>query len=173
MNENTFWDIIGQFDWDKTGDDDAVLEPALRALAALDQDAIFDFDNILSEKLHALDTREHCRACYAGDLDPDNGDDYISSDDFLYSRCVVVANGRDFYTSVLGDPAKMPQAMEFESLLSLPAAAYERKTGKEYEHVTPVSYESFQNAAGWAPTAATRPGKFTGKNVPPGNRRPT
>jgi hypothetical protein len=173
MNESTFWDIIGLFDWDRTGDDDAVLEPALRALAALDQDAIFTFDNILSEKLHALDTREHCRACYAGELDPDDGDDYVSADDFLYARCVVVANGRDFYASVLADAAKMPQDMEFESLLSLPASAYERKTGKEYEHVTPVSYESFQNSAGWAPTAATRPGRYTGRNVPPGNRRPT
>src|SRR6478735_2562287 len=106
MNESAFWDIIELFDWDKTGDDDAVLEPAVQALAALDQDAdaIFSFANILSEKLHALDTREHCRSCYAGELDPDNGNDYISADDFLYSRCVVVANGRDYYASVLADP---------------------------------------------------------------------
>ena len=173
MYESTFWSIIGLFDWDKTGDDDAVLEPALQALAALDEKAIFMFDDILSEKLHALDTREHCRACYSGELDPDNGDDYISADDFLYSRCVVVANGRDVYASVMANPARMPRRMEFESLLSVPASAYERKTGKEYEHVSPVSCESFQNTAGWAPTAATRAGKFTGKNIPPGNRRPT
>lgn len=173
MDENTFWDIIELFDWDETGDDDAVLEPAVQALAALDQDAIFTFDNILSEKLHALDTRKHCRACYLGELDPDNGDDYISADDFLYSRCVVVANGRRFYTSVLADPGKMPQDMEFESLLSLPTLAYERKTGEEYEHSTAVSCESFRNSVGWAPTTATRPGKFTGENIPPGNRRPT
>jgi hypothetical protein len=173
MNEHTFWEIIQLFDWDQAGDDDAVLEPAVQALSALDHDSIFRFDNILSEKLHALDTRTHCRACYMGKLDPDDGDDYISADDFLYSRCVVVANGRDFYASVLTDPTKMPREMEFESLLSLPRSAYERKTGEEYEHLPPVSYESFQNAAGWAPTAATRPGKFTAQNVPPGNRRPT
>jgi hypothetical protein len=173
MNESTFWDIIELFDWDKTGDDDAVLDPACRALAALEDDAIYKFDNILSEKLNALDTREHCRACYAGELDPDDGDDYISADDFLYCRCVVVANGRNFYASILADPANMPQGMEFESLLLLPASAYERKTGKEYEHIPPISYESFQNAAGWAPTSATRPGKYTGESVPPGNRRPT
>lgn len=173
MNESTFWDIIALFDWDETGDDDAVLEPSVQALAALDDEAIFAFDDILAGKLHALDTREHCRTCYAGELDPDDGDDYISADDFLYSRCVVVANGRDYFNAVLSDPANMPQDMEFESLLSLPASAYELKTGREYEHLTPVSYESFQNAAGWAPTTNTRPGKYTGKNVPPGNRRPT
>lgn len=173
MNEDTFWDIIARFDWEQTGDDDAVLEPAVRALASLEAEAILAFDDILSAKLHALDTREHARACYAGELDPDDGDDYISADDFLYARCVVVANGRDVYASVLADPSQMPQEMEFESLLSLPSTAYERKTGNDYEHVTPVSCESFQNLAGWAPTAATRPGKYTDQSIPPGNRRPT
>lgn len=174
MNESKFWNIIERLDWDKTGNDDAVLKPASEALAALDEESIFKFDDILSERLHALDTREHCRACYASEqLDPDNGDDYISADDFLYSRCVVVANGRDFFASVLADPSRMPQGLEFESLLSLPASAYQRKTGKAYEHVPAVSCESFQNSAGWAPTAKTSPGKFTGENVPPGNRRPT
>ena len=129
----------------------------------LEDDAIFEFEDVLAKKLHALDTREHCRACYEGELDPDDGDDYVSADGFLYARCVVVANGREFYASVLADPVKMPQAMEFESLLSLPAAAFERKTGKEYEHIPRVSYESFQNSAGWAPTAATRPESLPGK----------
>lgn len=173
MNERVFWRIISLLNWDKTGDDDAVTKPAIDALAAMDCDAIFKFDDILAEKLYALDTRAHCKACYAGELDPDNGDDYISADDFLYSRCVVVANGEPFYQSVVKEPSRMPQGLEFESLLSLPREAFERKTGEEYEHVSPVSYETFQNAAGWQPTSATRPGKFTGPDIPPGNRRPT
>ena len=173
MDERTFWDIIARFDWEKTGDDDAVLEPACEALALLDEESISKFDDILSEKLHALDTREHCRACYAGELDPDDGDDYISADDFLYARCVVVANGREFYASVLADPTKFPQGLEFEALLSIPNTAYERKTGESYEHISPVSYESFQNFVGWKPTAATRPGKYTGENIPPLIRRRT
>jgi hypothetical protein len=173
MNERNFWQIIALLDWDKTGDDDAVIEPAIDALAALDSEAIFKFDDILSEKLHALDTRAHCRACYKGELDPDNGDDYISPDEFLYCRCVVVANGPDLYASVIEDPSEMPQGLEFEALLSISAIAFEQKCGESYEHVPPISYESFQNSAGWRPTAATRPGKFTGPDIPPGNRRPT
>ncbi len=173
MDENKFWDIIALFNWTKVGNDDAVLEPACKALEALEEDEIFAFDNILAEKLHALDTREHCRDCYAGQLDPDNGNDYISADDFLYSRCVVVANGREAFAVALANPTKMPRDMEFEALLSLPASAYKRKTGEDYAHVTPISYESFQNSAGWEPTKATREGRFTGQNVPPGNRRPT
>jgi hypothetical protein len=173
MNEEIFWHIISLLDWDETGDDDAVLEPACAALAARSPDDICHFDDILAEKLFGLDTREHARACFAGEADPDNGNDYISADGFLYSRCVVVANGAGFYASVLADPSRMPQNMEFEALLSLASSAFERKAGKEYGHTTVVSYESFQNAQGWRPTPATKPGKFTSENIPPGNRRPT
>jgi hypothetical protein len=173
MNERVFWEIISLLAWENIGDDDAVIEPAIDALAAMDREDIFKFNDMLSEKLHALDTRAHCKACYAGELDPDDGDDYISADDFLYSRCVVVANGQDFYRSVVEDPSRMPQSLEFEALLSLRDAAFEQKTGQPYEHVSPVSYESFQNSVGWLPSSATRSGKFTGPNIPPGNRRPT
>lgn len=173
MDEETFWKTISMFDWDESGDDEAVLEPAISALAKHDVDDIYEFHNLLAEKLHALDTREHCRACYAGELDPDNGDDYISADDFLYQRCVVVANGKELFDVALRDPTQMPQNLEFESLLYVPHHAFERKTGEEYDHSTPVSYESFENKTGWAPTPKTRPGKFTGPNIPPGNRRPT
>lgn len=173
MKEDAFWRVISQFDWDETGDDDAVIEPAVQSLAEMEVEEIFQFEDILAEKLHALDTREHCRACYAGELNPDNGDDYISADDFLYCRCVVVANGPKLFCKVLAAPTKMPQNMEFEALLSLAQTAYERKTGKSFEHVSPVSYESFRNVDGWKPTEATRPGKYTGDRIPPGNRRPT
>lgn len=67
----------------------------------------------------------------------------------------------------------MPQEMEFEALLYLASTAYEQKTGKDFEHVASVDYESFQNVAGWAPTSQTRPGKYTNAKIPPGNRRPT
>src|SRR5205085_11959280 len=30
MNEDVFWEIISSFNWKKTGDDDAVLKPALK-----------------------------------------------------------------------------------------------------------------------------------------------
>lgn len=173
MNDTTFWHIISLFDWTQKGDDDAVLAPAIRELASKPAAEICVFADILAEKLHAIDTREHARACYAGELNPDDGNVYISADDFLYQRCVVVANGPGLFDEVLADPTAMPQGLEFEALLSLPENAYELATGREFEHVTPLSYESFQNTIGWKPTAATRPGKYTGENIPPGNRRPT
>jgi hypothetical protein len=173
MTDDVFWRVIAAFDWKKTGDDDAVMRPAMKLLAAMQPADIIAFEDLLAEKLYALDTREHCRACYRGELDPDDGDDYVSADGFLYSRCVVVANGRKTYERVLKRPAAFPRGLEFESLLYLASDAYEARAGDELDHATPVSWESFSNRAGWRPTPATKKGKFTGSNVPPMNRRPT
>jgi hypothetical protein len=172
MSEEAFWKVISLLNWKKAGDDDKVLAPAVAALAKMTEMDIETFADILAEKLYALDTREHARHAEA-DADPDDGDTYISADGFLYSRCVVVANGRAFFEEVLADPTQMPKDMEFESLLYLARTAYEKKTGREFDHDTPLSFESFSNADGWKPTERTTPGRYTGENVPPGNRRPT
>ena len=127
------------------------------------------------QKLHALDTREHCRYCYLGELDPDDGDDYISADDFLFARCAVVANGRERYTAVLKNPARMLdgfQDIRFEPLLCLAEMAFEEISSEPFAPSPSVSFESFQNEAGWRPTSRTRRGRYSGANVPPGNRRP-
>ncbi len=173
MKEELFWEIIGHLAWDHAGDDEAVLQPAVDRLSGLSVAEIVAFADILAERLFALDTREHCRAGYRGELDPDNGDDYISADDFLYLRCAVVANGQDMYEAVLRNPEKMLHGLEFEALLGLPERAYEDKTGQDFDHLSPVSYESFSNEAGWKPTLSTQAGRFTGDNVPLFNRRPT
>ena len=173
MSEAVFWKVISLFNWKKTGDDDKVMAPAVAALAKMTEADIAKFADIMAEKLYALDTREHARHAYEGEADPDDGDTYISADDFLYTRCVVVANGRKFYEKVLADPSEMPKDLEFESLLYLAGNAHEEKTGEEFDHVSPVSFESFSNTKGWKPNARTRPGKFTGDNIPPMNRRPT
>jgi hypothetical protein len=172
MTEKEFWDLIATFDWDKTGDDDAVLRPAVAALARMSVDEIHAFDDMLAEKLFALDTREICRGTYRGEIDPDDGEQYVSADAFLYARCVIVANGDEFFASALKEPMNVPQNMEFEALLYVALQAYEEKTGEEYEHVTPLSWESFSNRNGWKPTDRTKPGTFTGSDIPPGNRRP-
>ncbi|MBK6694307.1 MAG: DUF4240 domain-containing protein [Myxococcales bacterium] len=147
MSETVFWRIIKLFNWKKTGDDDAVLEPALVALAQMPVENIEKFEAILAEKLFALDTEAHARNtgedAYVDDVP------YFSVDTFLYARCVVVANGEEFFRKVLADPTAMPKDMEFESLLYLSGSAYARKTGSEFEYHPPADYETFSNKAGW------------------------
>lgn len=149
MDDNEFWRIISLFDWKKTGDDDAVLRPAVKELAKQSADDIAAFEEVLSQKLYALDTKAHARNigkdAYVGD------GDHFPVDWFLYARCCVVANGRELYEAVLNAPEQFPKDLEFEALLGLAGAAYEAKTGEEYEGFeTSVSYETFSNRAGWA-----------------------
>ena len=107
-----------------------------------------------------------------GEVDPDDGDQYISADDFLYSRCVMLVNGRKKYEAVLKNPTGMARGSEFEAVLSLARDAHELKTGEELDVTALVSYESFSNKAGWKPNAKTKRGWTTSAKVPPLNRRP-
>ena len=149
MDENEFWRIIGLFNWKRTGDDDAVLKPAAKELAKKSLEDIAAFEEIMSKKLYALDTVAHARQI-GTDAYVDSSQNF-SVDAFLYARCCVVANGHEFFESVLADPAEFPEDMDFEALLELASTAYELKTGKAPEFFnTSVSYETFSNQAGWA-----------------------
>jgi len=43
----------------------------------------------------------------------------------------------------------MPQNLTFETLLYLPALAYERKTGKKYDYNPAFSVETYSNEKAW------------------------
>jgi len=139
MTENEFWGVIDLLDWNQTGDDDAVAEPLVARLGSLEVEDIEQFEQRLAEKLHALDLRAIARTWNDGD------DEHFSGDLFLYARCCVVANGRDFFNKVLEDPNSMPRELEFEALLYLAGTAYERKTGRSFEFHATVSYETCWN----------------------------
>jgi predicted DNA-binding WGR domain protein len=147
MSEDVFWRIIGLFDWKKTGDDEAVIEPAVKAIAQMSVDEIKRFEDILTAKLYALDTEAHAREIGEAAYQPGKN---FSPEWFLYVRCCAIANGREFFENVLANPSEMPKDMEFESLLSVAPTAFERKTGEEFDHVSALSYESFSNQGGWA-----------------------
>lgn len=148
MNDENFWRIIALFNWKKTGDDDAVMQPAVLALQQMSKTAIAEFEDCLAQKLYMLDTQAHAREI-GENAYHDDENHHFSVDWFLYERCCVVANGKAFYDQVLADPKLMPKDMEFESLLYLAPNAYEQKTGKELDRITSVSYETYSNKAGW------------------------
>ncbi|KAA9333307.1 DUF4240 domain-containing protein [Hymenobacter busanensis] len=144
MDEDLFWELIAAFNWKRTGDDEAVMRPVEKRLAAMPVEDIFAFEEILAEKLYQLDGEKYAAACYHGETRN------ISGDLFLYDRCGVVVNGRELYEQVVQHPELWPVGGEFESLLFLPQQAYKRKTrGGEYPYVTKVSYETCSNAAAW------------------------
>jgi hypothetical protein len=148
MTDQQFWELMCLLDWKKLGNDDAVVRPLVRALAKLAEKEIFSFDDFLAEKLHALDTEAH--ASHMGEHSYKGPDEFFSVDEFLYTRCAVVANGKEVFDEILADPKQFPQYAEFEAILYVAGTAYDKKTGKEYTHSPAVSFETFSNTKGWS-----------------------
>lgn len=147
MNDAIFWEIIEKLDWDQSGDDEAVVKPVVNALSAMSDNDIFQFEELLAQKLYALDTKPHAK-----EIGKDayiNDDEYFSPDGFLYSRCVVIANGKDLFDHILENPKDFPKNMEFEAILYVAQEAYEQKNDKDWEYVPLTSYETYANANGW------------------------
>lgn len=148
MNEDIFWEVVSLFDWKKSDDYDTVLKPGLKKLISMKSDDIQQFAEILAEKLYDLDGIEYASNIGEGSYKGDK--DFFSVDSFLYARCYVVANGKDYYYSILNDPIKMPKDMEFEAILYLADEAYNEKTNTEDEILdTKFSYETFSNKEKW------------------------
>lgn len=148
MDEGRFWELISLFDWSKTGNDDAVIEPVIRHLASLPKEAILSFYELLAEKLYLLDGKEFAQhSVEAGE--------HFSADLFLYARCCVVANGRETFEAVLANPAAFPKHIYFESMLEIPERAWLRKTGQKLEYYPKFIYETGFNPSGWGADTIT------------------
>lgn len=144
MTRQQFWHLISLLDWSKTGDDAAVVEPLLDALAAMPVPNIHQFEDMLSEMLWQLDTSAFALASKGNDPEA-----CLSDDGFLYDRCCVVANGKAFFETVLRDPQQFPVGVSFEALLYVAGDAYRRKTGRDFQHIPTFNYETGSNTAGW------------------------
>jgi len=145
MDDDAFWAILAKLSWTKQGD--AVLTPAVKALAKLPVAAIVAFDDLLAAKLFALDGEVFAREIGAEAFR--RRGEYFSGEAFLFARCLAVAKGKTFYDGVLADPRQMPKDAGFEPLLELATLAYEHKTGEDYAHVPTPDCETFANEAGW------------------------
>lgn len=147
MQEDEFWKIIALLNWEKEGDDESVLRPAVDYLSTFPMPDIARFQDILSEKLHRLDGEQYAR--HTGKNAYGRGNNF-SADIFLYARCCVIANGQSFYEHVLTHPEDMPKDLDFEALLRLADLACLKKTGKHLEHIPAYNYETGFNSQGWS-----------------------
>lgn len=148
--EDFFWAVVDTLDWSKGEDNESILKPAIHKLSEESLANIFQFDEILSEKLYRLDGKKYAEQL--GTYAYQEGE-HFSADHFLGVRCCVVANGRQFYESVLEAPTKIPKEHTFESLIYLAQKAYELKTRNEdYNYVPSYCIETFCNPEGWGKT---------------------
>ena len=145
MDEQRFWEIIDLLDWGRKQSED-IIAPVVETLSRSTEQDIYRFDQILAEKLHALDGEAYARTLGWSGSDGN----HFSVDGFLYARCCAVANGSAFYQKVLENPSAMPKQYTFEPLLYVAEKAYRLKTGSgDYDFLPTVSYETFSNGLGW------------------------
>jgi hypothetical protein len=144
LDEENFWKLIAQLNW-ATQEREKIIEPVVITLSKMPVANIYQFQDLLSEKLWALDTRAHAQAFEPEQME----EDYLSVDDFLYARCGVVANGQKYYNEVMRSPSNMPADVTFSPLLNIARKAYERKTGNKLIIPPAFNYETYSNQVGW------------------------
>lgn len=140
-----FWSTMELCDWDNEGDDDKVLKPVIEYLSCQSDSVIFEFDDLMSELLYNLDTKELADQCK-------KSDPLMCDDSFLYSRCVALINGCDYYEKVKQGKEKSLWDMEFEALLYVPQEAWALKhkgSFDNYPHRTLFCFETGSNEEGW------------------------
>ena len=140
-----FWKTMDLCDWSKEGDDELVLKPVIEYLSSKKDDDIFQFEDLMSELLYELDTKELADQCY-------EVDEYMCDDTFLYSRCVALINGRNYYEKAKKGQCRDMWGMEFEALLYVPLSAWSLKHNESmdnYLHISLFSYETGSNTDGW------------------------
>ena len=134
LSEKQFWEVIDSLDWSKKTSKEILL-PAVEKLAAMPLAAIYLFEDKMSEKLFALDTKENAVG--------------FGTDSFLYARCAVITEGEKFYQKVLKNASKMPKNISFEAVLNLAELAFELKTGSKFNYTAAISYETGSNQNAW------------------------
>ncbi|MFK7978900.1 MAG: DUF4240 domain-containing protein [Saprospiraceae bacterium] len=148
--EDWFWQVIAKLDWKKTNINEAIIKPVINYLSTESNERIFLFQDILSQKLHALDGQKFAENI--GENAYGKGK-YFSGDEFLYIRCAVIANGKKTYEEILKTPAKILKNKSFTPLLYLAERAYLQKNKVELNRLPAYVYETFFNEDGWGDKA--------------------
>lgn len=146
LPDNEFWEVIEKINWEKE-DDDERMQPAIKFLTKKKVSEIKQFQENLTYKLYQLDTKEHAKNI--GEDAYKNDNSYFSVDYFLYVRCCVVANGKDYFKDVLENPKEMPKNLDFEPLLYIAEEAYELRMNKDFDYDTGCDYETYSNYKAW------------------------
>lgn len=145
MDVKMFWEIMDKADWDKLGDDDAVLSPVVEDLSKLDDGEIFAFEDVMSKLLYDIDSQEIALQLYGPEL-------HFSEDLFLYQRCVALCNGENYYNHIVSGKEKLDPDSEFEAILYVPHLAWAKKhdaDSGDYPHFPEISYETGSNESLW------------------------
>lgn len=145
MFDIDFFHFTDLLDWNKQGNDMAIVEPLVSFLAQWGDNLIIAFAEKMAELLYRLDTRQIAQKTYTNI-------EYFSVDDFLYIRCQALINGKTLYNDIIKGKKRLDKNITFEAILYVPMYAWAKvhnRTPEEYNYTTKVSYETGSNKDGW------------------------
>ncbi|MDX1960664.1 MAG: DUF4240 domain-containing protein [Leptospiraceae bacterium] len=137
MNEEIFWSIISLLNFSGQNSNE-LIRPCINRLSDFEPEDIYQFEEILAEKLFAIDGKQFANSMNL----------YFSVDSFLYKRCGAIAKGKNFYHELLKNPFLFSEVESFEPILYIAERAYRIRTGLELEPST-LSYETYSNQTAW------------------------
>lgn len=145
MDQAAFWEIMALPDWQQPDEDDALL-PIIEALAVMDDQEFFAFDDLLAKLLYDTDGPAWARAIYGEDLQQ------MSAEGFLYARCAAVALGRETYTAFQEHRMPVTPDAKYEVILYVAPIAWAVKHDadvEDYPHTPPYEAETGSNTRLW------------------------
>ncbi|GGX56265.1 hypothetical protein GCM10011309_01250 [Litorimonas cladophorae] len=144
MTDEEFWALISLADLKLVDQEDCLsgVAPIAAALSKESPENICDFEEIMSQKLYALD-----HAVLIDELES-------SSDSFLYQRCYAVVSGPRFYADTFSKEKRNLGDFDWcQSLIYVAQNAWTKSQDSEWEFTASVSYETGSNEEGHKPDA--------------------
>lgn len=144
MTDEEFWKLISLADLKLIDQQDCLagVAPIIDALSQKPAEDICHFEEVMSQKLYALD--------YA----VLNDEFETGADSFLYQRCYAVISGHRFYVNTFSEEKRKLGMFDWcQSLLSVAPIAWKQSQDSDWCFTASVSYETGSNRDGHKPGA--------------------
>jgi len=125
MKKNDFWNLLNLLEWKYEGDDEQVTKPVVRALARMDVEEIFTFNDIVKKLIADLEKEKAVRQA-AGAAGT------VPAEERRKILCVALVNGRKYYEDVRQGRVRLNPDLEFGSILSVAEKAWAVKNERTF-----------------------------------------
>ncbi len=136
MNAGEFWELIDKSIEESRGDKQGKIAFIRSSLIKMEEQHIYDFEELLRRKLIECDDFKIVAAAKIID-------GYVSDDSYLYFRCWLIGKGKESFNEALRNSDTIAfhigdeESCGFEELLYVATEAYSTKTGKEEDETFP------------------------------------
>ena len=117
MKKSDFWNLLNLLEWKYEGDDEQVTKPVVRALARMNEEEIFAFNDIAKKLIADLEKEKAVRLAA-------ESSGSVSEEELRKILCVAIVNGRKYYEDIRKGRSRLNPDLEFGSILSVAEKAW-------------------------------------------------